>query len=538
MQHFNRFFANGTRFCIILAAVLVIIAASTTYAEPIQSIVTFHNDIKWEEVKASAVNWEELGVSLIMDLPMINALVLRVPDQVILEAMANDDRVLRIEDDLKLHWKGVATKRGGSFIRKADQLEKKQYPWGILKIYGYAYDDILGYIDKDLLPGGIELSLNDLDKNKKLRIAVFDTGIYHEHDKLKSIVEGGIDLVNPVLTDKGKKKGRKAAPLDDNGHGTHVAGILAAALDKDFEWGKKAKIELFVAKVLDHEATGDLSNIVMALQWAIDNDIDIINMSIGYRQDNLALRRAIQEAYKAGIIMVASSGNHSNYDDSVVLVGLGDGGSGDGGSGDGGSGDGGSGDGGSGDGGSGDGGSGDGGSGDGGSGDGGSGDIGSGQSLPLYATMYPARYPEVIAVAASDFDGYLAAFSNFDEQVDIMAPGNDILSADITNGDMKEGGGICSGTSMAAPHITAAVAMMLALDPTLTTDDIKAILIESADYRIEGTVGELDLNMALESVFTRIIEDDSSDYEKKELKKIYRQKIKEKLSNLDSDLWE
>ena len=547
-------FSNiGSRTCILFAAVVVLIAAYPAFGESTQSIITFHNEIKWEEVKAFAVGQEKYGVSAIMDLPMINALVLRIPDQITREAIANDARVLRVEDDIKLQWKGVAAKRGGSFIRRADRLEKKLYPWGILRIYGYAYDDLLGYIDKDLLPGGIELSLKDLDKYQKLRIAVFDTGLYHEHDRLKSIVKGGIDLINPVLSENGKKKGRKAAPLDNNGHGTHVAGILAAALDKDFEWGKKAKIELFVAKVLDHEATGDLSNIVMAIQWAIDNDIDIINMSIGYRQDNLALRRAIQEADKAGIVMVASSGNHSNYDDSVVLRGLadggsggggsGDGGTGDGGSGDGGSGDGGSGDGGSGDGGSGDGGSGDGGSGDGGSGDGGSGDGGSGdggvvQSLPLYSTMYPARYPEVIAVAASDFEGYLAPFSNFDDQVDIMAPGSDILSADITNGDMKEGGGFCSGTSMAAPHVTAAVTMMLALDPTLTTDDIKAILIESADYRVEATVGELDLNMALESVFNRIIEDDSSAYEKKELKKIYREKIKEKLSKSGDDLWE
>jgi subtilisin family serine protease len=160
-------------------------------------------------------------------------------------------------------------------------------------------------------------------KSKKIRIAVFDSGVYHEHKKLKSIVKGGIDLVNPILTDKGKKKGRKAAPLDDNRHGTHLAGILAAALDKDFDWGKSAKIELYVAKVMDNNATGDLSNIVMTLQCAIENDIDIINMSIGYRQDNMALRRAIQEAYKAGIIMIASAGNHSNYDDGVILHGRG-----------------------------------------------------------------------------------------------------------------------------------------------------------------------------------------------------------------------
>ncbi len=602
-----------TRIWSMMAAMLVILVLCPVSGMAAQAIVSFHDDVSWEEVQLFSDQWDDWGVTSVMDLPMINALVLKVEDTSSLEEMALDPRVLAIEDDQKLQWKGVASKRGNSFIKKAERLEKKQYPWGILKLYGYYFDDTLGYVDKDLFPENIEFTLKNLDKHKDIRIAVFDSGVYHEHKYLKDVVKGGIDLINPIFTEKGKKKGRKAAPLDDNGHGTHVSGILAAALDKDFEWGKKAKIELFVAKVLDNNATGDLSNIVMALQWAIDNDIDIINMSIGYRQDNLALRKAIQEAHKAGIIMIASSGNHSNYDDSVILYGLGDGGSGDGGSGDGGSGDGGSGDGGSGDGGSGDGGSGDGGSGDGGSGDGGSGDGGSGdggsgdggsgdggsgdggsgdggsgdggsgdggsgdggsgdggsgdggsgdggsgdggsgdggsgdggsgvlgttQALPLYSTMYPARYPEVIAVAASDFEGYLASYSNYDDKVDIMAPGSEIVSADITNGDMEEGGGVCSGTSMAAPHVTAAVAMMLSLDPTLNSEDIREILRDTADYRMENIVGELDLNMALENVFSRIIDTDASAIEKKELEKTYKKKIKEKLASLENDLWE
>ena len=64
----------------------------------------------------------------------------------------------------------------------------------------------------------------------------------------------------------------------------------------------------------------------MGLQWAIDNDMDIVNMSFGYRKDSPAVRRAVQEVHKAGIIMIAAWGNRSNYDDSVILEGLGDGG--------------------------------------------------------------------------------------------------------------------------------------------------------------------------------------------------------------------
>ncbi|MGB5985329.1 MAG: S8 family serine peptidase, partial [Desulfobacterales bacterium] len=154
------------------------------------------------------------------------------------------------------------------------------------------------------------------------------------------------------------------------------------------------------------------------------------------------------------------------------------------------------------------------------------------------STMYPARYSEVIAVAASDMSGYLAPYSNYDEEVDLMAPGSDVVSADITNGNLSDGFGYCNGSSMAAPHVTAAAALMLAIDPTLTNDDIQQILVDTADYYMEGFVGEVDLSKALDKVFSRLLENDPSMYDAKELKKLYKQQIKDKLASIDDVLWE
>jgi subtilisin family serine protease len=465
-----------------------------------------------------------------MDLPMINGLVLRVPPHITTVELANDYRVRSVECDQKLQWKVEANSNAqGSFIKKFDESrpENGRLPWGVLKLFDQPYYDPVEKWDKKALPANIVLARKALEA-RPIRIAVLDTGIYPEHRSFKNPLMGGLAIVEPMLDEKEKKKADKmiTTALDDNGHGTHVAATIVAPLDDDFHMGEHANVELYAVKILDHQATGDLSNIVMAIQWCIDNDIDIVNMSVGYRHDSPALRLAVQEAYKAGLIMVASAGNKSNYDDSVKLIGLGDGGAGDGGAGDGGAGDGGAGDGGAGDG----------GAGDGGAGDGGAGVFDRSNELPPYATMYPARYPELIAVASSNMDGFLAAHSNFDETVDLLAPGTQIVSADITNGKESDGFGYCNGTSMAAPHVTAAVALMLALDPTLGPDEVRDILVQTADYNLEERVGNIDLTVALDAVLSRFMNQDLDALKKKELQKLYKKTLKEKMKQAKAPL--
>jgi subtilisin family serine protease len=116
--------------------------------------------------------------------------------------------------------------------------------------------------------------------------------------------------------------------------------------------------------------------------------------------------------------------------------------------------------------------------------------------------MYPARYPEVIAVGASTPHGEMAEFSNSGLELDLTAPGTRVVSTAIS-GHHWEGGvfGVCSGTSMATPHVTASIAFMLALNPELDCEQIRQILWETSDGLLDCQwVGNLNLIEALEKV--------------------------------------
>jgi hypothetical protein len=521
-----------------------------------QCIVSFKEDAAWSEIQDYADELQSRGVFVVMDLPLVNGLALKVPAYIQANELSADPRILAVEFDQKMQLKSVAasTASGNSFIKKLEgELPgKERLPWGILKLFDQPYSNtlMLDEWNKHFLPSSISLA-HQLLEATPIRIAVLDTGVFPSHQSFTGSFVGGLDIKNPIIDSKGKKKARKmtVSAVDDNGHGSHVAGTISAALDKSYQMGKHSSFELYSVKILDNQATGNLSDLVMALQWCVDKDIDIVNMSVAFRQDSPALRTAIEEAHKAGLTMVAAAGNKSNYDVSQVLkgIGAGDGGAGDGGAGDGGAGDGGAGDGGAGDGGAGDGGAGDGGAGDGAAGDGGAGDGGAGdggagtvvsEPLPFNATMYPARYDQVIAVASSTRGGFLADHSNFDETVDIMAPGVQVVSADITNGDMKNGFGYCNGTSMAAPHVTAAAALMLSIDPNLGPDEIREVLTQTADPSSKPHVGNINMNLALENALNGSMGQKISGYDRKELRKQYRQRLKAKMAAIGDTLWE
>jgi subtilisin family serine protease len=106
-------------------------------------------------------------------------------------------------------------------------------------------------------------------------------------------------------------------------------------------------------------------------------------------------------------------------------------------------------------------------------------------------------------VGASTPYGEIAEFSNSGQELDITAPGTNIVSTNV----WKWGGfGVCSGTSMATPHVAGAVAMMLALDPGLSTKEIRSILRESA-RELKYSPGILDLNLtgALNKVYFKAL---------------------------------
>ena len=136
-----------------------------------------------------------------------------------------------------------------------------------------------------------------------IEVAVIDTGIDYGHDELSSIYAGGYNFVN-LDND----------PADDNGHGTHVAGIIAA---NNPDIGVAPNVALYALKALDAEGMGYISDIISAIQWASDPDgngladdrLDIINMSFGAPIGNIFLRLACHLAYRDGLLLVAAAGN-------------------------------------------------------------------------------------------------------------------------------------------------------------------------------------------------------------------------------------
>ncbi|MFP7480309.1 S8 family peptidase, partial [Terribacillus saccharophilus] len=130
---------------------------------------------------------------------------------------------------------------------------------------------------------------------KGVKIAVIDSGIY-PHEDLK--IAGGYSAVSYTSSYK-----------DDEGHGTHVAGIIGAKHNRYGTDGVAPDAQLYAVKALDRVGQGNLSDLLKGIDWAITNKMDIINMSMGTAYKSKALQDAVDKAYQRGILLVAASGN-------------------------------------------------------------------------------------------------------------------------------------------------------------------------------------------------------------------------------------
>ena len=134
-------------------------------------------------------------------------------------------------------------------------------------------------------------------RGQGVKVAVLDTGISGTHIDLKGRVKRRVNFVD------GSRRGM-------DGHGTHVAGIIAAIVNNRGIVGVAPAVELYDLRAFGPDGTANISDIIEGINWAIEHKIDIINMSFGTEENNFALRNAIRQAHKAGIIMVASAGNN------------------------------------------------------------------------------------------------------------------------------------------------------------------------------------------------------------------------------------
>jgi subtilisin len=129
------------------------------------------------------------------------------------------------------------------------------------------------------------------------KVAVIDTGIDCGHPDLQTNCIYGASFV----------KGSKA--FDDYGHGTHVAGIIAARANGFGVVGVAPEATLYAVKVLDSKGSGSYSAVASGIVWAIKNGMHVINMSLGGASSSQALADAVKAASDAGILVVSAAGN-------------------------------------------------------------------------------------------------------------------------------------------------------------------------------------------------------------------------------------
>jgi thermitase len=245
-------------------------------------------------------------------------------------------------------------------------------------------------------------------------VAVIDSGIDYTHPDLAANYAGGYNFVSG-----------DSNPMDDHGHGTHVSGTIAAALDNltgdpaaaEGVVGVAPNARILAYKVCSSDGTCSDFAIVQALAQAITDGAKVINMSLGGPDYSRSLDDAVQNAWNAGLVIVAAAGND-------------------------------------------------------------------GTTVPFY----PAALDNVISVAAFDEDGNRAPFSNYGSWVDISAPGNVIMStyplaACAASGVPGNSGCYTwlSGTSMAAPHVSGAAALVWSRSDVTTNRQVVDILLRSAD---------------------------------------------------------
>lgn len=133
----------------------------------------------------------------------------------------------------------------------------------------------------------------------RIKIGIIDTGVDFSHPDLHRSVDGGINLIH-----------RQLLPMDDNGHGTHIAGTIAAASKAYGIMGVAPQSSLYAVKAFDRKGTAFVTDIIYGIDWCVRNRLDIINMSFGMKNHSHALEAAVNNAFKAGKIIVASSGNN------------------------------------------------------------------------------------------------------------------------------------------------------------------------------------------------------------------------------------
>ncbi|OFZ11396.1 MAG: hypothetical protein A2Z20_07695 [Bdellovibrionales bacterium RBG_16_40_8] len=336
------------------------------------------------------------------------------------------------------------------------------YQWAVEntgQVIGQDIDDITLLRKIGTRDAAIDFTSNeDVDRRLKREVvvAVIDTGVDTFHPDLReSIYLNSSECINGELPlnpkedkdnngYKGDCKGwnftgadtnNGSRVIDDVGHGTHVAGIIAARINNEVGIaGLANKIKILPLKVFRQEyenqrgsknanAIGTTDRLAKAILYATQMRVDVINLSLGWplALDKNYLHEAIRAAIDNNIVVVAAASNNNHS-----------------------------------------------------------------------APILPCALNGVICVGSIDNDGSVSAFSNFGMHVDVLAPGDNILSSFPTALEPRlfsvSGYDLKSGTSQSAPYVSALAAILKAAHPEFTTTDILNLIISSSrDLQVTST---------------------------------------------------
>ncbi|RLQ84889.1 S8 family serine peptidase [Planomicrobium sp. Y74] len=351
---------------ILLSAFISIPGFAETPNNTEKVIISFENDIDFEEL-------EKMGAEIHSELDAISSVIATLPEAVIMKANTDTDGSIKsISED------------------EIFKVAAQQPTWGYQHIKA---------------PSALKLGYT----GKGVKIAVIDTGINASHPDLR--VAGGISMIGD------------SSPLTDgNGHGTHVAGVIGGLNNSIGVVGAAPDAEIYSVKVLGSDGAGKLENVLNGIQWAIDQKMDIINLSLTTENDIPELQELLKKAFQQGILIVGAAGNIETL------------------------------------------------------------------TQEQEDTLYPARYPSVIAVGSIKNDNALSNFSYQGPSVELVAPGQGINSTysnaeTITQEDYK----VSQGTSVSTPFVAAIFAQYMEAYPHLSNTQLRETVKRSLiDLGVKG----------------------------------------------------
>ncbi len=360
-------------FAITLIAILAIsiigIVQAVNAGNRVRVIITVDKD--FDERTISSMNGMIIARGRLF--PIV---VAELPEKA-LSGLSRAEGVVKVEYDSEVHTLAKPPSPPGKGKKGGSSQPPQVIPWGVDRI------------NAPEAWGGDEF-------NGTIEVAVIDTGVDYNHPDVAGNIAWGVGVLHGRISEKQRDY------IDRNGHGTHVAGTIAALNNTIGVVGVSPGVEIYAIKALGNDGSGRISDIILGIEQALlgpdgildsdgdgiiagdpdDDSAEVISMSFGGSADVQSLHNAIIDAYNYGILLVAASGND-----------------------------------------------------------------GSG------SPVYPAVYPEVIAVGATDQNDNVAYFSNRGSE--LTAPGVDILSTypDDTYKTL-------SGTSMATPHVSGVAALI------------------------------------------------------------------------------